>query len=162
MPYLTILGDFRQTVRSHAKTLKATDILRECDRLRDEILPNVGVRLEDDDGECCKVKLVNREELMKELEAKKKLEAARVAEKEKKRMEVAAAAAAKDAQRKIPPSEMFKSETDKYSKFDENGLPTHDLENKEISKGQLKKLQKLQQAQEKKYNEYLASVQNGA
>ncbi|XP_017772962.1 PREDICTED: cysteine--tRNA ligase, cytoplasmic-like [Nicrophorus vespilloides] len=52
---------------------------------------------------------------------------------------------------------MFKSETDKYSKFDENGLPTHDLEGKEISKGQMKKLQKLQQAQEKKYQEYLAS-----
>lgn len=38
------------------------------------------------------------------------------------------------------------------------GLPTHDHEGKEISKGLIKKLQKLQQAQEKKYNEYLASV----
>lgn len=41
------------------------------------------------------------------------------------------------------------------------GLPTHDIEGKELSKGLLKKLQKLQQAQEKKYNEYLATVQNG-
>lgn len=41
------------------------------------------------------------------------------------------------------------------------GLPTHDAEGKEISKGLLKKLQKLQQAQEKRYNEYLASIQNG-
>lgn len=41
------------------------------------------------------------------------------------------------------------------------GLPTHDAEGKEISKSLFKKLQKLQQAQEKKYNEYLASTQNG-
>lgn len=38
------------------------------------------------------------------------------------------------------------------------GLPTHDHEGKELSKGLLKKLQKLQQAQEKKYNEYLTSI----
>lgn len=37
------------------------------------------------------------------------------------------------------------------------GFPTHDAEGKEISKGQIKKLQKLYQAQEKKYQEYLAS-----
>lgn len=44
--------------------------------------------------------------------------------------------------------------------FSVQGLPTHDAEGKEISKGLLKKLQKLQQAQEKKYNEYLTSTQN--
>lgn len=38
------------------------------------------------------------------------------------------------------------------------GLPTHDQEGKELSKGLVKKLQKLQQAQEKKYNEHLSSV----
>lgn len=49
-PYLRLMADFRDNIRSYAKTLKATDILRECDRLRDEILPNVGVRLEDREG----------------------------------------------------------------------------------------------------------------
>ncbi|XP_017777957.1 PREDICTED: cysteine--tRNA ligase, cytoplasmic [Nicrophorus vespilloides] len=157
MPYLSILSEFRGNVRAHARTLKATDILKECDELRDEILPNVGVRLEDREGEPSAVKLVDKETLLKEREAKKKLELEKQAEKEKKKQELAAANAAKEAQKKIPPTEMFKSETDKYSKFDENGLPTHDLEGKEISKGQMKKLQKLQQAQEKKYQEYLAS-----
>jgi len=38
---------------------------------------------------------------------------------------------------------MFKSETDKYSKFDDKGMPTHDKDGEEISKAQLKKLQKL-------------------
>ena len=46
--------------------------------------------------------------------------------------------------------------------FNFQGIPTHDAEGKELSKGQVKKLQKLQQNQEKKYNEYLQSnVVNG-
>jgi hypothetical protein len=50
MPYLSVLADFRNNVRSHARELKAIKILGECDKLRDDILPNVGVRLEDHDG----------------------------------------------------------------------------------------------------------------
>uniref|UniRef100_V5G3B3 Cysteine--tRNA ligase, cytoplasmic n=1 Tax=Anoplophora glabripennis TaxID=217634 RepID=V5G3B3_ANOGL len=156
-PYLRIIADFRDNIRSQAKTLKATDILKECDRLRDDVLPNVGVRLEDREGEASAVKLVDRDTLLKEREAKKKAELEKAAERERKRAELAAAQANKEALRKIPPTELFKSEVDKYSKFDENGIPTHDIEGKEISKGQLKKLQKLYQAQEKKYKEYLAS-----
>lgn len=37
-------------------------------------------------------------------------------------------------------------------------MPTHDASGKELSKSQVKKLQKLYDAQEKKYNEYLKSV----
>lgn len=51
LPYLTILADFRHEVRGVARSLKATDILSECDRLRDEVLPAVGVRLEDIEGQ---------------------------------------------------------------------------------------------------------------
>ena len=50
IPYLSVLADFRNNVRSHARELKASKILEECDKLRDDILPNVGVRLEDHDG----------------------------------------------------------------------------------------------------------------
>ncbi|XP_015186917.1 PREDICTED: cysteine--tRNA ligase, cytoplasmic [Polistes dominula] len=160
MPYLEILSDFRQKVRDHAKLIKADNILRECDKLRDDILPTIGVRLEDDSEDGCQVKLVNKGELLKEREAKRKAELEKILEKEIRKSEAAAAAAAKEAQRRIPPMEMFKLEKDKYSQFDEKGLPTHDACGKEISKGQLKKLQKLQQAQEKKYNDYLMSQQN--
>lgn len=41
------------------------------------------------------------------------------------------------------------------------GLPTHDTEGKELSKGQAKKLKKLFEAQEKLHKEYLQMVQNG-
>ncbi|KAK6637321.1 hypothetical protein RUM44_007736 [Polyplax serrata] len=158
MPYLTILSEFRDSVRKEARILKASAILTECDKLRDDVLPNVGVRLEDIEGRSSAVKLVDREILLKEREMKKQLEAEKLAEKERKKAELAAAEAQKEAQKKIPPSEMFKMETDKYSKFDENGLPTHDVEGKELSKGLTKKLIKLQQQQEKKYLDYLAST----
>lgn len=67
--------------------------------------------------------------------------------------------AERDMQRAVNPKEMFLKETDKYSRFDpDTGLPTHDVEGKELSKGQLKKVKKLQEAQEKKYEKYLAEV----
>lgn len=71
-------------------------------------------------GSASAVKLVDRETLLKEREAKKAFDAEKSAEKERKRLEVAAAQAAKDVQRKIDPKEMFLSETEKYSAFDEN------------------------------------------
>ncbi|XP_039447218.1 cysteine--tRNA ligase, cytoplasmic [Culex pipiens pallens] len=158
MPYLSALSEFRTAVREQARTLKASEILALCDQIRDDTLPNLGVRLEDRDGAPSALKLVDRELLLKEREAKRAEEARKAAEKERKKAEAAAAAAAKDAQRKINPVDMFRAETDKYSAWDERGLPTHDAEGKEISKGQQKKLQKLQQAQEKRYQEYLESV----
>ena len=158
MPYLSALSEFRTAVREQARTLKASEILALCDQIRDDTLPNLGVRLEDRDGAPSALKLVDREVLLKEREAKRAEEARKAAEKERKKAEAAAAAAAKDAQRKVNPVDMFRAETDKYSAWDERGLPTHDAEGKEISKGQQKKLQKLQQAQEKRYQEYLESV----
>lgn len=84
MPYLEIFAEFRQNIRTHARSLNATDILKECDRIRDEVLPNVGVRLEDREGEGSAVKLVDHDVLLKEKEAKKLAELERNAEKERK------------------------------------------------------------------------------
>ena len=44
LPYLTALADFRDNVRRSAIESKAVPILKECDRLRDDVLPNLGVR----------------------------------------------------------------------------------------------------------------------
>lgn len=119
MPYLNVLAEFREKVRGQARVLKAKDILQECDVLRDEVLPNHGVRLEDDSESNCRIKLVSKEEILREKEMKKQMEANKAAEKEKKSREAAEAAAAKEAQKRIPPLEMFKLESDKYSKFDD-------------------------------------------
>jgi hypothetical protein len=42
----------------------------------------------------------------------------------------------------IAPEEMFKSQTDLYSAFDAEGIPTHDAAGEKISKSGLKKLRK--------------------
>jgi len=47
MPYLSAMATFRDAVRKEARSLKATNILSECDKLRDDVLPELGVRLED-------------------------------------------------------------------------------------------------------------------
>lgn len=70
-------------------------------------------------GEPSVLKIVGRETLLKEKEAKRQVELEKAAEKERKKAELAAAQAAKEAQKRIPPNEIFKLEKDKYSKFDE-------------------------------------------
>ncbi|XP_064599613.1 cysteine--tRNA ligase, cytoplasmic-like [Liolophura sinensis] len=157
MPYLNAFAKFREEVRQEARNQKAVGILKLCDEVRDSTLPNLGVRLEDQEGQQSVIKLVDRETLMKEREEKLKVEEQKRLEKEKKKQAQEAEKAAKEAQKRLPPSEMFKHETNKYSQFDDKGLPTHDATGKELSKSQLKKLVKLYEAQEKKYKEYMNS-----
>ncbi|XP_019611216.2 cysteine--tRNA ligase, cytoplasmic isoform X1 [Rhinolophus sinicus] len=161
MPYLQVLSEFREGVRKIAREKKVPEVLQLSDTLRDDVLPELGVRLEDHEGLPTVVKLVDREMLLKEREEKKRVEEEKRKKKEEAARRKQEQEAAKLAKMKIPPSEMFLSESDKYSKFDENGLPTHDTEGKELSKGQAKKLKKLFEAQEKLHKEYLQMVQNG-
>ncbi|XP_068116762.1 cysteine--tRNA ligase, cytoplasmic isoform X1 [Hyperolius riggenbachi] len=162
MPYLQVLSQFREGVRQIARESKVLGVLQLCDALRDDVLPELGVRLEDHEGLPTVVKLVDKETLLKEREEKKKVEEEKKRKKEEAARKKQEQEAAKLLKMKMSPSEMFKSETDKYSKFDETGFPTHDTEGKELSKGQAKKLRKLYEAQEKLHKEYLQLVQNGS
>ncbi|XP_018548231.1 cysteine--tRNA ligase, cytoplasmic isoform X2 [Lates calcarifer] len=161
MPYLSVLSDFRENVRKIAREQKVTELLQLCDVVRDNTLPELGVRLEDHEGLPTVVKLVDKEILLKEREEKKKMEEEKKMKKEEAARKKQEQEMAKLEKMKIPPSEMFRAETDKYSKFDEQGFPTHDAEGKELSKGHSKKLRKLYEAQEKLYTEYLEMNQNG-
>ncbi|XP_072826630.1 cysteine--tRNA ligase, cytoplasmic isoform X3 [Vicugna pacos] len=162
MPYLQVLSEFREGVRRIAREHKVPEVLQLSDALRDDILPELGVRLEDHEGLPTVVKLVDRDALLREREEKRRAEEEKRRKKEDAARKRQEQEAAKLAKMKISPSEMFLSETDKYSQFDENGLPTHDAEGKELSKGQAKKLKKLFEVQEKLHKEYLQSVQNGS
>ncbi|KHJ82721.1 hypothetical protein OESDEN_17584, partial [Oesophagostomum dentatum] len=102
MPYLNALASFRENVRNVAKDSKIVAILEECDRLRDDVLPELGVRLEDRAQETV-VKLCDRDILLREREQKRAIEEARRLEKERK----AAERAEKEAAKRIPPQEMF-------------------------------------------------------
>ncbi|XP_005111467.1 cysteine--tRNA ligase, cytoplasmic [Aplysia californica] len=159
MPYLSAFADFREQVRVTAREHKATDILKQCDRVRDDTLPALGVRLEDHEGAPPVIKLVDKDTLMKERAEKLRIEEQKKAEKERKKKEKELEQAAKEAQKRIPPSEMFRKETDKYSAFDKKGLPTHDAAGQELTKSAMKKVLKLYEAQEKKYRDYLKTVE---
>uniref|UniRef100_A0A4W4HC93 Cysteine--tRNA ligase, cytoplasmic n=1 Tax=Electrophorus electricus TaxID=8005 RepID=A0A4W4HC93_ELEEL len=144
MPYLNVLADFREGVRKIAREQKVTEVLQLCDTVRDDVLPELGVRMEDHEGKLVLTLLITKEFPVT------------------KPLFYFTFPMAKQAKMKVPPSEMFRSETEKYSSFDDTGFPTRDAEGKEISKGQAKKLRKLYEAQEKLYNEYLQSNQNGS
>uniref|UniRef100_A0A8D2JI05 Cysteine--tRNA ligase, cytoplasmic n=1 Tax=Varanus komodoensis TaxID=61221 RepID=A0A8D2JI05_VARKO len=85
MPYLQVLSEFREGVRQIAREKKVLEVLQLCDSLRDDVLPELGVRLEDHDGLPTVVKLVDRDTLLKEREEKKKIEE----EKKRKKEEAA-------------------------------------------------------------------------
>ena len=57
----------------------------------------------------------------------------------------------REAQAAIPPHEMFRSQTDKYSAFDEQGVPTADAKGQPLGDKQLKKLRKEWEEQKKRY-----------
>lgn len=65
----------------------------------------------------------------------------------------------KEAKKSISPNQMFLKDTEKYSKFDDNGFPVLDIEGKELAKSAIKKLQKLYDAQKKVYEEYCKKME---
>lgn len=69
MPYLTVLSKFRDDIRTEARANKASGILKICDELRDNVLPDLGVLIEDLADKTV-VKLCDRETLIKEREQK--------------------------------------------------------------------------------------------
>jgi cysteinyl-tRNA synthetase len=95
------------------------------------------------------VKLVPTEQLRAARDAK----AAAAQEKIARKAAAAAAAEAKRLERlekgRVAPTEMFKSNTEEYSEWDEQGLPTKDKEGAELPKSRVKKLQKEWAAQKK-------------
>ncbi|GMT23913.1 hypothetical protein PFISCL1PPCAC_15210, partial [Pristionchus fissidentatus] len=157
MPYLSALADFREKVRGIAREHSVKAILEECDRLRDEVLPELGVRLEDRANQTV-LKLVDKETLLMEAMQKKAQEAQKQAEKEKRVREQAEKAAAKEAQKKINPIDMFRQgeHVGKYSKYDDQGIPTHVADGEEVSKKARKNFEKLWAAQDKLYKAFLA------
>lgn len=65
---------------------------------------------------------------------------------------------AREAAAAVPPHDMFRNQTDKYSQFDEQGIPTHDMQGVPITDSQRKKLRKQWKTQEKKYSEHLSKL----
>ncbi|ORX49402.1 hypothetical protein DM01DRAFT_184822 [Hesseltinella vesiculosa] len=104
------------------------------------------------------VKLVPREQLIEAREKKLALQdekrqkqQAQAAEKERKRLE-------KLERGKTAPQDLFKT-SDEFSKFDDQGLPTHMKDGEEVTKSRRKKLQKEWDTQKKLHEQYLKETQ---
>lgn len=160
-PYLNILTEFREAVRVAAIAKDNRAVLEAADRLRDLVLPKVGVRMEDKGSGAETVtvwKLDDPEVLKKEAAQKEALKA----EKEKQKAEAARKLREKEEKAKIDPRTMFLDQTDLYSAFNADGLPTHDKAGEPLSKGQLKKVQKEYEKQKESYEKHLSKATAGS
>eukprot|EP01027_Heterolobosea_sp_BB2_P020529 GEZU01029287.1.p1 GENE.GEZU01029287.1~~GEZU01029287.1.p1 ORF type:complete len:781 (+),score=306.65 GEZU01029287.1:102-2444(+) len=139
-PVLNAFTDYRAKIRQAAKEKKEHSVfLSLSDQVRDDIMPELGVRFEDE-GEF-PWKLDSPEQLIKERDEKKRA-AARIA---RQKLEKSLQALKRDLEKwekaQLPPQEYFKAEN-KYSQFNEAGMPTHDIEGKELTKTAMKKVEK--------------------
>lgn len=154
-PLLDAMTKFRETVRVAAINKDPKAVLMAADALRDDILPDLGVRMEDKGSGADLVtiwKLDDPEVLRMERAQRQQAKEA----KEKARADALRRAKEKEEKAKIPPTSLFTGLTNLYSAFDDRGIPTHDAETKEpLSKGQVKKLTKEWEKQKDLYEKYM-------
>ena len=156
-PFIDTISQFRDEIRTSAQEKDIKRVFEACDKLRQETLPQLGVRLEDRPGLPTIWKLYDKNELLKELEKDKK-------EKEEKKQGSKTNASASNQNNKVirrinqfslSAKDWYATQTDKYSKFDENGLPTHTEKGRELTKEELNKLKKDFSKHDEKYKQFL-------
>ncbi len=165
-PILDAFTEFREQVRTIARgggedAIKK--LLQLSDRVRDETLPPLGVRLEDGSGKSV-WKLEDPETLMLEINRKKEEEEEKRKQKEalkklrlKKELEELLAG-------RVAPENLFRDSEEfqgLYKEFDEDGLPTVAANGKEVSKSQRKALEKRLKKQKKLHDKYKTAVVAG-
>ncbi|KAG0701273.1 tRNA synthetases class I (C) catalytic domain-containing protein [Suillus ampliporus] len=161
MPYLRILSSFRDGVRQLAiakndNALK--EILKLCDKLRDDDLVSLGVALDDQEDGKALVKLVSPAELMKAREEKRLKLNAQAAKKAAADEEARQKRLAKIEKGRVPPEEMFRPPNvpeGAYSQWDEHGLPTATGSGEELSKNKQKNARKDWDTQRKLHEVFL-------
>lgn len=152
------------------------EILKLCDRLRDEDLVPLGVALDDQEGISCRfyirthakvpppdgkalVKLVPPSELIKARDEKRQKLEAQAARKAALAQAGQEKRLAKLERGRTPPEELFKPPNvpeGTYSQWNEEGVPTADGEGGKLSKAHEKKLLKQSADQKKLHEEFLA------
>jgi len=149
-PLMNALSNYRDKVKESAKD-GAGPIFKISDQLRDDVLPYMGIKLEDKKpGEPASWMFVDKDVLIKEIEAKVAAKAAKEAEK-------LAKAAALLKKNSTPGIEYFRVfEADKWPAIDaETGLPTKNAKGGDISEAQLNTCKKQMAKQQKVYEKWL-------
>jgi len=136
-PLMNVLLKFRDDVKKGAGK-EGKELMQLSDALRDDILPHLGIRLEDKGKDAPSIwKYEDKETLLKERAAKL---AEKAAKEEAKRERAALDLKKKSTSGK----DWFRTmEAEKYSKFnEETGLPTHDAKDKALSEALVNKCKK--------------------
>jgi len=136
------LVKFLADVSAAAGTPK--DVLQLCDAVRDDVLPALGVRFEDDSYErgVSVWKLDRVSSILADREARLKA----AAEKEQKKLEAKKKREEAERQKKeaaaIPPEEFFKKHptwANQFATYNDSGFPLTTVDGKPLSKGLLKR-----------------------
>eukprot|EP00188_Purpureofilum_apyrenoidigerum_P001051 Plantae.Rhodophyta-Purpureofilum_apyrenoidigerum.ctg15365.p1 GENE.Plantae.Rhodophyta-Purpureofilum_apyrenoidigerum.ctg15365~~Plantae.Rhodophyta-Purpureofilum_apyrenoidigerum.ctg15365.p1 ORF type:complete len:700 (-),score=147.45 Plantae.Rhodophyta-Purpureofilum_apyrenoidigerum.ctg15365:588-2687(-) len=142
-PHLDAWVSFREDLRKLAKSddFSAKAVLQACDRIRDEKLPELGVKI-DDSGSSGVWKLYDPEELRKQTQLESDAKQARVAAALQLQAE-------RDRKASIPANEMFKvgEYEGKFLTYDDEGIPLKDSLGEDVTKNARKKLLKLHKVQ---------------
>eukprot|EP01114_Cavostelium_apophysatum_P001071 TRINITY_DN1091_c0_g1_i3.p1 TRINITY_DN1091_c0_g1~~TRINITY_DN1091_c0_g1_i3.p1 ORF type:complete len:540 (-),score=189.18 TRINITY_DN1091_c0_g1_i3:277-1896(-) len=151
-PVLDVFTDFRAKVRDAAKKKDVSKLLELSDYVRDDALPPLGIRFSDLPDGSALWKLDDPQTLMQEVAQKRQIE-------EQKRL--AKEARLKEEQEKlekakITPEDMFR-DVAQYSKWNEQGVPTHDLAGEPLSKSAQKKIQQAFDKQKKAHEQWKKS-----
>ena len=162
----TALSTFRDDVRRRAVEAakaggegagSAKEMLALCDSLRDDVLPSLGVKVEDQPSGVARCNLDDPKVLLADQAKKREAAAKAAAEKEGKAKAAAEAKAAEAARAAVPPSQMFAAEHDalfgreqgQYGALDADGVPIADGAGEPLSKSAIKKLKKMLEKQKK-------------
>lgn len=158
-PVLDSWAKFRTDVRVRARDIKDAQILGICDRVRDEDMPKLGVRLEDDG--LIPWKLTTPEEAMRLVAEKKEKERAVALRKLEGRKRAAETELAQWTKFAPEPDTMFR--TGEFTipadgaRIEE--VPKLDAEGKELAKKRRDKLNKQFEAAKKGHEKYLKAVE---
>lgn len=163
-PVLDAFAEYRDKVRQLARNAPAevkNEILQLSDSVRDDVLPPLGVRLEDRGNDQPAIwKLEDSESLILEIQRKRDEEKKKADEKERLKLARLAKQMADLEKGRLAPELLFKEGEEyrgKYSEYDESGLPIKDADGKELTKSARKGLQKAQTRQMKLHEKFLAS-----
>lgn len=158
------LSDFRGSAlaASEAASASNTDLNKEilalCDRVRDFDLWNLNIYLEDQDSGIARVRPVT--EGLRAARREKE-DRARMKEEAKKKRDMEAME--KLMKGKMPPQEMFKPpNSDEFSEWDGDGVPTKGKDGAELPPSRVKKLKKEWAAQSKAHEKWHAAVKDGS
>ncbi|KFA46491.1 hypothetical protein S40293_04262 [Stachybotrys chartarum IBT 40293] len=159
LPYLRGVSQIRDELRrivsaQNAETKKA--VLQLTDRIRDQDLTNLGVYLDDrPDNQPSLIKFIPAAELIAAREEKAALAAEKARKKEEARLAREQAEREAKEKARVPPEELFKKD-ERYSAWDEQGMPTLMKDGSEVPKSQLKTAKKLWDRQKKAYEDLKA------